>query len=190
MTGLGKLQARYLYGEWFEFDATFKLFLDTNHKPLIPGDDPAIWNRLKFIPFTVTIPDAEIDRDMGAKLRAEAEGILALALRGCLEWQQRGLNEPQEVKHAMQQHRQEMDIISRFTADCCEVGPIFRETKHKLHAAYETWCHEMGEQPESKKAFGMALRRIPGLEDGKDGKIGWYWQGIRLLAMPRDATPC
>ena len=57
LTGLGKLQARYLYGEWFEFDATFKLFLDTNHKPLIPGDDPAIWNRLKFIPFTVTIPD-------------------------------------------------------------------------------------------------------------------------------------
>ena len=100
LVGLATLQARYLYAEFFEFAPTFKVFMDCNHKPVIRGHDPAIWNRLKFIPFTVTIPDAEIDREMGAKLRAEAPGILAWAVRGCLEWQLRGLDEPQEVRQA------------------------------------------------------------------------------------------
>ena len=184
LTGLATLQARYLYAEFFEFVPTFKLFMDCNHKPVIRGHDPAIWNRLKFLPFTVTIPNAEIDREMGAKLRAEAPGILAWAVRGCLEWQRRGLDEPQEVREATQTHQQEMDTIGRFIAECCELAPEFREVTAKLYSAYETWCHDAGEEPESKKAFGMALKRTAGLEPAKDRTIGRFWQGINLRPMP------
>jgi putative DNA primase/helicase len=188
LVGLATLQARFLYQEFFEFTPTFKILMDCNHKPVIRGHDPAIWNRLKFIPFTVTIPDDDIDRAMGAKLRAEAPGILAWAVRGCLKWQRRGLDEPKEVRQATQSHRREMDTIGRFIGERCEVGRDFRETKARLHLFYENWCQQAGEQPESKKAFGTALARIPGLETRKDSKIGWFWQGIRLLAGPDDAT--
>ena len=187
LTGLATLQARYLYAEYTEFTPSFKLFLDSNHKPIIPADDPAIWNRLKFIPFTVTIPDAEIDRQMGAKLRAEASGILAWAVRGCLEWRRRGLDEPQEVKQATQTHRREMDTIGRFIGERCEVGPDFREATRRLYCAYEAWCDQTGEQKETPKAFGMALERIPGLLPGRNNKVGRYWDGVRLQ-IPNDAT--
>lgn len=40
----------------------------------LPND--AIWNRLKCIPFKVQIPDAEIDKNLRTKLRAELAGIL------------------------------------------------------------------------------------------------------------------
>jgi putative DNA primase/helicase len=187
LTGLATLQARYLYAEYTEFTPTFKLFLDSNHKPIIPADDPAIWNRLKFIPFTVTIPDADIDRQMAAKLRAEDAGILAWAVRGCLEWRRRGLGEPDEVKAATQSHRREMDTIGRFIEERCEVGPNFRETTTRLYCAYRAWCDQTAEQRESPKAFGMALERIPGLLPGRNNKVGRYWDGVRLQ-IPNDAT--
>ena len=184
LTGLATVQARYLYAEFFEFFPTFKLFMDCNHKPTVPVDDPAIWNRLKFIPFTVTIPDTEIDRQMGKKLCAEAAGILAWAVRGCLEWQERGLNEPPEVCKATQIHHRDMDTVGRFLEDRCEIGSEFQEVTATLYAAHEMWCHETGDQPQSKKAFGMALDRIDGLQRRKNGTIGWQWHGIRLRPTP------
>jgi putative DNA primase/helicase len=166
---------------------TFKILMDCNHKPKIPADDPAIWNRLKLLPFTVTIPDAEIDRQMGAKLRAEAAGILAWAVRGCLEWQRRDLDEPQEVRQATQQHRREMDTIGRFISECCEVGAQFRQATSRLYCAYGASCDQTWEQRESPKAFGMALERIPGLLPGRNNKVGRYWDGVRLQ-IPSDVT--
>ena len=83
-----------------------------------------------------------------------------------------------------------MDTIGRFIGECCEVGPTFQEPTGKLYLAYENWCGQTGEQTETKKAFGMALARLDGLQRGKDSKFGWYWTGIRLLAVPTDATPC
>lgn len=183
LVGLATLQARFLYEEFFEFVPTFKLFMDCNHKPVIHGYDPAIWNRLKFLPFTETIAANEIDREMGAKLRSEAAGILAWAVRGCLEWQGRGLDEPNEVREATQSHRREMDSMGRFIGECCEIGPEFFEKTANLYSAYDTWCAEAGEKPESKKAFGMALERLDGLQRVRNHD-GWYWQGVRLHKAP------
>lgn len=77
LTGMGRLVSRRLYSNSFEFDPEFKLFIDANHKPDIRGTDEAIWIRVRLIPFTVTIPDADIDKDLWRKLRAEVRGILA-----------------------------------------------------------------------------------------------------------------
>jgi hypothetical protein len=49
----------------------------------------------------VTIPDAEQDKDLPAKLQAELPRILRWAVEGCLEWQRGGLLEPDEVKSSL-----------------------------------------------------------------------------------------
>jgi putative DNA primase/helicase len=84
LTGMGRLSGRRIYGSAFEFDPQFKLFIDANHKPHISGTEGAIWSRFKLIPFNVSIPKAEQDKHLLEKLAAEAPGILAWAVQGCL----------------------------------------------------------------------------------------------------------
>ena len=47
VTGEDALTARFLYGEYFSFKPTFKIFMATNHKPKIRGADNGIWRRIK-----------------------------------------------------------------------------------------------------------------------------------------------
>ena len=71
ITGGDEITARFLYGEFFSFMPTFKIFMATNHKPRIMGVDNGIWRRIKLIPFTVKIPEDKMDRDLTNKLMAE-----------------------------------------------------------------------------------------------------------------------
>ncbi|MCW1002714.1 hypothetical protein OJ603_10885, partial [Streptococcus anginosus] len=43
LTGGDSIVARHLYGSEFEYTPTFKIFMATNHKPLIRGTDDGIW---------------------------------------------------------------------------------------------------------------------------------------------------
>src|SRR5262249_34456036 len=59
--GMGMIKTCRKYENPFEFEASHKLFLDANHKPRVRGAEDAVWSRLKPIPFSVTIPNHEID---------------------------------------------------------------------------------------------------------------------------------
>jgi putative DNA primase/helicase len=137
LTGMGRLVGRKIYGNPFEFDPSFKLFIDANHKPVIRGNDNAIWNRIRLVPFKVSIPKTEQDPQLGEKLKAEASGILAWAVQGCLRWQQEGLGEPAVITKARHKYREEMDVVADFIADCCTESPDGRETFGDLYAAYQ-----------------------------------------------------
>jgi putative DNA primase/helicase len=52
-TGNDQLTARFLYGEHFNFVPTFKIFMASNHKPVIKGTDHGIWRRIKLIPWVL-----------------------------------------------------------------------------------------------------------------------------------------
>ena len=97
LTGGDTLSARFLHQEFFNFKPAFKLWLYGNHKPEVKGTDEGIWRRMRLIPFTVTITEEEKDTELPEKLRGELSGILAWAVRGCMEWQRVGLAEPEAV---------------------------------------------------------------------------------------------
>jgi putative DNA primase/helicase len=157
LTGMGRLTARRIYGSPFEYDPMFKLFIDANHKPVIRGSDIAIWNRIRLIPFGVSIPKAEQDKELGAKLRAEAPGLLAWAVEGCLKWRAKGLREPETVSNAGEQYREEMDIVADFLADCCVVDAEAEVAVGDLYKAYRSWCEGLHEEAISDSAFGKRL---------------------------------
>src|SRR5205814_1467131 len=71
LCGGGRIRARRLYENSFEFAPTHKIWMDCNHLPRIAGNDTGIWRRIKRIPFQATISDAERDTQLEAKLRAE-----------------------------------------------------------------------------------------------------------------------
>jgi putative DNA primase/helicase len=157
LTGGDKITARFLYQEFFEFDSQFKLFLATNHKPIIRGVDNAIWRRIRLVPFQVTIPPEEQDKSLPQKLRRELPGILTWLVRGCLKWQDYGLDQPDEVLSATQAYRVEMDVIGGFLKDKCVERSDLRETATTLYSSYKSWCEANGERALTQQRFGIAL---------------------------------
>ena len=77
VTGGDPIHARRMREDFWEFQPTHKVFLATNHKPVITGTDTAIWERIRLISFTVTIPQDERDTALPDRLQAELPGILA-----------------------------------------------------------------------------------------------------------------
>lgn len=157
MTGGDRISARFMRAEWFEFEPQFKLWLGTNHKPEIKGTDAAIWRRIRLIPFNVTIPEDERDPKLLDKLRGELPGILAWAVRGCLDWQQRRLDPPAAVTAATEDYRAESDALGRFIEERCVVAEGFECKASGLYSEYKAWCAEGGETHITSTAFGRRM---------------------------------
>ncbi|MFC1902602.1 phage/plasmid primase, P4 family [Chloroflexota bacterium] len=178
MTGGEAIRADRKYEHEIEFQPVHKIWLVGNHKPVITDTTLSIWRRVKLIPFTVTIPNKEMDPDLPAKLESELSGILTWAVRGCLEWQKYGLQEPKAVTNATSDYRHEQDILGDFIDDCCLLLPTAAVPKYGLKEAYETWCNSTGSQPASQKIFRARLIER-GITEGKSGGTR-YWKGIAL----------
>jgi putative DNA primase/helicase len=175
LTGEDTITARFMRGEWFEFRPVFKCWLATNHRPDVRGTDEAIWRRVRLVPFTVTIPPAERDPDLPAKLRAELPGILRWAVEGCLAWRQDGLGDPEPVTAATAAYRSEMDTLGSFLEECCVLREDVVVKAGDLHEAYTVWS---GDRTLTKKALGLRLAER-GFQPIKR-RDGRWWKGVGL----------
>ena len=124
LTGGDVVTARFLYGEWFTFAPTAKYWLAFNHPPQVADASRGFWRRVRMIAFPHEFTNAEADQTLSATLRAEAPGILAWIVRGCLKWQREGLNAPDSIRSATQAYREECDPACRFPGG--EVSPSSR----------------------------------------------------------------
>lgn len=180
LTGGDQITARHLYQENIEFDATAKLILSANHRPVIRGTDHAIWRRIGLVPFTVQIPKAEQDLAIDEKLKAEAPGILAWLVRGCLEWQKRGLRPPPAVLAATDDYRETEDTLGRFITERCNEGKEYKSEATPLYVDYTNWCEECGELALSQKRFGAKLAERGFSNAARDSWGRTLWSGLRL----------
>jgi hypothetical protein len=49
ITGSDTITVRHLFCEGFEYKPQFKLFLATNHSPIVQADDDAMWRRILIV---------------------------------------------------------------------------------------------------------------------------------------------
>jgi putative DNA primase/helicase len=197
LTGGELITARRMRENPWSFFPAHKIFLLTNYKPKISGFDEGIWRRLRLIPFEVEFWDeldpAKVaaclpssrkqDKQLGAKLEREREGILAWLLRGCMDWQRDGLTMPAKVRAATNEYRDDEDVIARWTSDCCKVclgDNDYRERASKLYGSYVAWCETAGEKALSQKSFAAQLEKS-GFPKKKGMDANWYC-GIVLLS--------
>ncbi|GHU07062.1 hypothetical protein FACS1894151_00830 [Spirochaetia bacterium] len=191
ITGNDRMTARFLYGEFFNFVPTFKIFIFlllrpggsnflTNHKPVIKGTDYGIWRRIKLIPFTTRIPEDKQDKHLEGKLRAEASGILNWLLEGTLRWRQEGLNVPAAILNATDEYRSEMDVIGNFLKECCVQREGATIRIRELFKAYQDWCEGNNEHACSERFLSLRLKEM-GFEKGRTAEAR-FWSGIALRA--------
>ena len=157
MTGGDPISARFMRQDFFEFTPQFKLLIAGNHKPGLRGVDEAIRRRFHLIPFTVTIPPEERDKDLAEKLKPEWGGILRWMIEGCLEWQRVGLAPPAIVRDATEAYLAAEDAIAQWLDECCCHDPAYAERSSVLFANWKSWAEQAGEFAGSQKRFSQAL---------------------------------
>jgi putative DNA primase/helicase len=188
LSGQDTLTARHLYRPYFNFRPQAKLWLRTNYKPRVSDHTPAMWERLRLIPFRAYFPPERRDKTLRAKLLAEASGILNWLLAGVREWLRSGLREPDAVLEATESYRQEQDLIGQWLSERCVVDPKAVTAFKELFEDYQAWCRELGEQPVSARRFAASLEERGFDKTTLDGKArAKARRGIRLREPPRPA---
>jgi len=191
LTGNGRLRGRRLFEGSFEFDAQCKFLIDTNYQPRIRGTDFGILRRVKPLPYGRTIPEAAVVPDWkGAVLSAEGDGLLSMILDAAHRYSARGLTpEPECVKRACEQFREENDHLGNFISECCEsserpdVPGDLKCGAHELYEHYRRWATEGGYTPLNIKNFAAKIAD-KGYEQDRSA-LGRLWRGLRL--RPADA---
>jgi len=185
ITGGEPIRARRMREDFWQFRPTHKLFIAGNHKPTVRGTDDGIWRRLRLVPFTVTIAPEERDKDLPRKLLDEAPGILAWAVRGCLEWQHVGLGDPPTVIQATKTYREESDLLGAFFDTRLRFDPNERLLKSELTKHLKAWADELGLRLMPPRQVAARLK-AKGATDGTmrtqvPGQVRDAWLGVALL---------
>jgi putative DNA primase/helicase len=139
-----------------------------------------VWNRLKPIPFVVTIPPHEIDKGLLEKLKAEGEGIFAWLVEGCRLWFREGLGEPPEIIEASVEWQAESDRFPAFIEERYVIESSGWVPVTQPWFAYRDWCDANCESNRlTKTAFDAQLTEL-GCKSGSrnNGKVR-AWIGIR-----------
>lgn len=184
LTGGDPITARFMRQDDFTYDPQFKLVIAGNHKPGLRNVDEAIKRRMHLIPFTVTIPAEKRDARLSDRLRAEAGGILAWAIDGCIEWQRDGLRPPQSVQAATAEYLEQEDQFANWITECCEVGASFNHASKPLYGSYKAWCDRANEYaiPQKRWAAQMAARGFSSIRK----TAGVMYSGIRVSYENRE----
>lgn len=159
LTGGDRIKARRMRQDFVEFTPSHTAALVTNHLPRVSGDDPALWARLRVVPFDVTIPTNEQDPRLPEALQLEADAVLSWALAGWADYDEHGLAEPPAVVRATEDYHAAADAVARFIEAECLVNPHMHVSVAEL---WERWCRwrvDDGAEEVSKKALGEALDR-------------------------------
>jgi putative DNA primase/helicase len=179
VTGQDLITCRFLYGEYFSYRPTFKIWLAMNHLPSIRGTDKGIWRRIQLIPFTQDFSGRE-DKTLTSTLKGEIDGILQWALEGLRQWWQRGLDTPEIVTNATAKYRTESDQTGRWITDACVQLSNVSVTVAHAYQSYKVWCETNGETAMSQSKLSRVL-----IEKGIDQSTirnQRTWIGLGLLA--------
>ena len=163
LTGGDTIRARRMRQDFVEFTPSHTAILVTNHLPKVSGDDPAIWRRLRVVPFDVVIPEADRDVHLDEQLQLDADAILTWAVSGYADYvARRGLDEPTSVLAATEDYQRSSDAVCRFLDDEDAVVRLstVAATTAQLHHRWVDWSRADGADELSARAFGQALDRL------------------------------
>ena len=189
MTGGEPLWCEHKFERGYNFQPTHKLWLSGNHEPVITDTTNSIWYRLKKIPFTIEIPEADRQKGYAEYLAStHSAAILAWLVRGCVEWRETGsLGEPEAVKQAVAEYRDQQDILHDYLIERCIFQKAATIDQKDLYADYKQWAGDNDQNAIGKLTFrSQILEKDASIATGnRNIKI---WRGIRLRTDSDDVV--
>lgn len=158
LTGSGTLQGRSPGEKPIQFKSTGKLWVSTNHRPIIT--DEAMWRRL--LPIPLINKPAKPDPGL-KKYLADPEGALPAVLAWIVEGAVKYLSSSQEnplemctaVKNAHEIYRKNEDRMGAFLEEETIAGESVNV--NSLYKRYKQWSDSRGERPITQIAFHRKL---------------------------------
>jgi putative DNA primase/helicase len=129
------------------------------------------------------------------KLEAEAEGILAWMVQGCIKYLQTGLEEPQAVRIATEEYRESSDYMRLFLQTECKItgSPDDFERVLDLSNAFNAWRMDRAESVWGRTTVSKALKERELTPIGPAGQMYQFckrsihgYSGIVLSDPARD----
>lgn len=178
VTGGDQITARYVRCDFFQFTPLFKLVFTGNFRPHLRNVEDGVKRRLLLLPFEHK--PAVVEKDLRARLRDEADGILGWALQGARLWLEQGLQPPPAVRAATADYFEAEDDIGRWLSECVEVAPGELTEMADLFRAWEQWARTNGGYTGSLKRLSaeMVRRGFAPCKHPRTRRAGF--QGVRL----------
>ncbi|WP_229665281.1 phage/plasmid primase, P4 family [Croceicoccus mobilis] len=182
LAGREPISARELYEGFRTFDPRFTVWVRTNHRPIIKGDDDGIWRRIIVLPFRQKFEGASCDKHLEAKLWAERNGILRWMIEGARQYLATGnLSLSPTILAEQRQYRSDSDLLGEFLADCTIADPAGRVHDQELFAKWRHWCDSNGHKAGTKKTFTVRLNERGFPNRPSNGKK--FYSGLRASVL-------
>ena len=158
----------------FQFKPVAKLWFIGNESPPTKSSGRELQRRFHVYEFLREISDKDMDVDLGAKLRAEAEYVLGWAIDGAKAYYSTGLFRSPHVIASTVRYFSDADILEQWKEECCVVDPAAVTAVAALYQSFSYWAEDAGVRfkpdkgrfSQRLKAKGYALERRV-IEKGK-----------------------
>lgn len=189
LTGSSTIQGRSPGEKPFTFKAQGKMWITTNHRPIITDD--AMWRRLRPIPWS-NIPETS-DPDLKAYL-SDPEGglpaVLSWAVEGAIKYLNSSARDPLgmcgAVRDASDIYRKNEDRIGIFLDEETKESVGASTQIKSLYSVYRVWSDERGERPMSQIAFQRKLSDRGLAVNGQGAKATLENRALNPRVVPSD----
>ncbi|MCE7064023.1 phage/plasmid primase, P4 family [Dyadobacter sp. CY326] len=155
------VEARLPYGEPFTVDKYAKLMFNCNELPRDVEQTNAFFRRFLIVPFDVTIPESEQDRELPSKIIAnEMSGVFNWVLSGLERLlKQKRFSDCEAARLAGENYKLQSDSVKLFLDETGYQKSSDTQTLIKeLFAEYRSFCIEDGYLPVGKPNFIKRLQ--------------------------------
>lgn len=155
------VEARLPYEKPFILTDYAKLIFNANELPRDVEHTHAFFRRFLIVPFTVTIPEPEQDKQLAEKIiRDELPGVFNWVLDGLKRLlAQGGFSECKAAEDAVGQYRRESDSVAMFVDERgYRPSPDHHEPLGDLYKDYKSFCADDGFRALGKTNFSKRLQ--------------------------------
>ncbi len=191
LTGSSEISARSPGEKPFTFDSQGKLWITTNHRPIITDD--AMWRRIRPIPW-MNVPTTS---DPGLKEylhdpEGGLPGVLAWAVEGAMKLlaskEVDALGWCTAVADAAEIYRKNEDRMGMFLDEETEEDLLSSIAIKSLFAVYKLWSEDRGEKPMTQIGFQRKLQDRGVQISGSGGRAIILGRGLKNENRPSGAN--
>jgi putative DNA primase/helicase len=176
LTGDTRIKARFMHGNPFEFNRTFKILIYGNHRPRLQSATDAMRSRLKIVRFGASFLGRE-DPDLPAKLRSERGNVLRWLLDGHKMWIDAGKKLPDfaAMREELEDYVDAQGTIKNWIDETLLIiglgdGGPWLKARDGYHF-YQVWKEARGETSFSMTVWGEEMSKHFQKKKARDGNF-------------------
>ncbi|MDZ7805824.1 MAG: phage/plasmid primase, P4 family [Gracilimonas sp.] len=176
------VEARLPYREPFTLTNYAKLIFNCNELPADVEHNNAFFRRFLIVPFDVTIPPEEQDKELSKKIiENELSGVFNWVIEGLHRiLEQKGFTDCEVVNQQVEKYRTESDsVLSFIDQRSYKSSKISYTPLSELYQSYRRYCEQDGYKPCSNRKFSRRLKNAGYLTERKEyGRVFYLVQDL------------